>query len=169
MSLGADVAQVHPPYVAAGKRALAKGTLIVAAAGNNARRSAGNFGFVGAPANSPYIMAVGALDGKLQVADFSARTLPGIRGGQVDVAGPGVKVYSSWPMPERYNIISGTSMATPHAAGIAALLAESTGLRGRELWAQIVQEGRRLPVASVDVAAGLVQAPENPETTPAQD
>lgn len=39
MSLGADVAQIHPPYVAAGRRSLELGTLIVAAAGNNAERS----------------------------------------------------------------------------------------------------------------------------------
>lgn len=162
MSLGADVAQVHVPYVAAGRRALAKGTLIIAAAGNNANRSVGDFGFVGAPANSPYIMAVGALDGSLDVADFSARTLPG-RGGQVDVAGPGVAVHASWPMPERYRTISGTSMATPHAAGVAALIAEATGLRGRELWAEMVQESRRLESASVDVGSGLVQAPPPPD------
>ncbi|PQZ95739.1 peptidase S8 [Arthrobacter sp. MYb227] len=159
MSLGADVREVHPPYVAAGRRALERGTLIVAAAGNNARRSAGDPGFVGAPANSPYIMAVGALDSTLEVANFSARTLPG-RGGQVDIAGPGVNVYSSWPMPKRYNTISGTSMATPHIAGVAALLSEATGFRGRELWAELVQQARRLERFSVDVAAGLSQAPE---------
>lgn len=165
MSLGADVRQVHPPYVAAGRRALERGTLIIAAAGNNARRSAGDPGFVGAPANSPYIMAVGALDSQLAVADFSARTLPG-RGGQVDIAGPGVGIYSSWPMPKRYNTISGTSMATPHAAGVAALLSEATGFRGRELWAELAQEAQRLERPSVDVAAGLVQSPPpaEPET-----
>ena len=165
MSLGADVAEVHPPYVAAGKRALARGTLIIAAAGNNAERSAGNPGFVGTPANSPYIMAVGAVDQRLDIADFSARSGAN-EGGQVDVAGPGVDVYSSWPMPQRYNTISGTSMATPHAAGIAALLAATTGLRGRELWAELVQGGQRLDAASVDVGAGLVRAPQPSGTDP---
>lgn len=162
MSLGADVRTVHPPYVTAGRRALERGTLIVAAAGNNARRSANDPGFVGAPANSPYIMSVGALDSSLKTADFSARTIPG-RGGQVDIAGPGVNVYSSWPGAKRYNTISGTSMATPHVAGVAALLAEATGLRARELWAQLVQESRRLTQFSVDVGAGLTRAPL-PET-----
>ncbi|WP_309080490.1 S8 family serine peptidase [Zhihengliuella sp.] len=163
MSLGADVQQVHPPYVTAGRRALEQGSLIVAAAGNNARRSGGNPGFVGTPANSPYVLAVGAVDANLGIAEFSARTLDG-RGGQVDLAGPGVDVYSSWPMPERYNTISGTSMATPHVAGVAALLAEATGFRGRELWAELVQEAQRLQLPSVDVGSGLVLSPP-----PAQD
>lgn len=167
MSLGADVPEVHPPYVAAGNRALELGTLIIAAAGNNAKRSAGTPGFVGTPANSPYVMAVGALDEKLQIADFSARTLPG-RGGQVDVSGPGVRVYSSWPAPKLHNTISGTSMATPHVAGVAALLSEATGFRGRELWAELAQEAQRLEQFSVDVGAGLAQAPP-PEDTQAAD
>jgi subtilisin family serine protease len=80
MSLGAPVPQAHPPYSAAGRRALQRGSLIIAAAGNNADRRAGNFGFVGAPANSVEIMAVGALDMQLGMAYFSARSLPG-RGG----------------------------------------------------------------------------------------
>ena len=143
MSLGADVAQVHPPYTVVGQRALDAGSLIVAAAGNNANRSAGNFGFVGAPANSPYIMAVAAVDQTLATANFSARSLP-VRGGQVDIAGPGVQVYSSWLLPTQYRTISGTSMATPHAAGIAALWAQLTGYRGRDLWATMAQESQRL-------------------------
>lgn len=160
MSLGADVAQVHPPYTVVGKRALDAGTLIVAAAGNNADRRVGNFGFVGTPANSPYIMAVGALDQKLEMAFFSARTLPDVQGGQVDIAAPGYQVYSSWPMPTRYKTISGTSMATPHVAGLAALWAELTGYRGRDLWATLAQDSQRLLQPSVDVGGGLALAPQ---------
>lgn len=160
MSLGADVAQVHPPYTVVGKRALDAGTLIVAAAGNNADRRVGNFGFVGTPANSPYIMAVGALDQKLEMAYFSARTLPDVQGGQVDIAAPGYQVYSSWPMPTRYKTISGTSMATPHVAGLAALWAELTGYRGRDLWATLAQDSQRLLQPSVDVGGGLALAPQ---------
>lgn len=159
MSLGADVPRVHPPYTVAGRRALDKGSLIVAAAGNNAKRTQLNFGFVGAPANSPFIMAVGALDQQLDLAFFSARTLPDAQGGQVDLAGPGHQVYSSWPMPTRYRAINGTSMATPHIAGLAALWAQATGYRGRELWSVLVQDSRRLMAPSLDVGSGLGLAP----------
>ena len=164
MSLGADVREVHPPYVTAGRRALERGSVLIAAAGNNAGRGAGDPGFVGAPANSPYVMAVGALDSQLDIADFSARTLPA-RGGQVDVAAPGVDVYSSWVGEEKHNIISGTSMATPHVSGVAALLVEATGFLARELWAEIVQESVRLELLSVDVGSGLAVAPPQAEET----
>lgn len=162
MSLGADVRTVHPPYVTAGRRSLELGSLIIAAAGNNAQRSAGNPGYVGAPANSPYIMAVAALDSTLAVADFSAQALD-TEGGEVNIAGPGVDIYSSWPGAQRYNTISGTSMATPHVAGVAALLAESTGLRAQELWDQLVATARDVSLPAQDAGAGLAQAPSSAE------
>jgi subtilisin len=163
MSLGADVRQVSSVYEKVGQRALAEGCLIIAAAGNNARRNQGNFGFVGVPANSPSIMAVGAVDSQLGIANFSARSNP-VTGGQVDIVGPGVLVYSSWSTtsssPSRYNTINGTSMATPHVAGIAALHSEATGATGTALWGLLVRTAQQLPLPSVDVGAGLAQAPQ---------
>lgn len=158
MSLGADVRGVSAAYEAVGRRALAAGTLIVAAAGNNAQRSLGNKGFVGIPANSPSVMAVGAVDSDLRIAEFSARSNP-VAGGQIDIAAPGVAVYSAWPMPQRYRTISGTSMATPHVAGIAGLWSEATGATGPALWSALVRAATRLQLPSVDVGAGLAQAP----------
>jgi subtilisin family serine protease len=114
---------------------------------------------VGPPANSPEILAVGALEQQLLMAFFSARSNP-VRGGQVDLAGPGWQVTSSWPMPTRYRTISGTSMATPHMAGVAALWAEATGRRGLALWATLCQEAQRLLQPSVDVGSGLGVAPQ---------
>jgi subtilisin family serine protease len=160
MSLGADVDQLSRAYETVGQRALDRGTLIVAAAGNNAERP-GEPGFVGIPANSPSIMAIAALDPANQPAFFSARSSSRTgEGGRVDLAAPGVKVFSSWPMAQRYHSISGTSMATPHVAGIAAMWLESTGKTGRELWALLVQNATPLDVPSVDVGAGLAQAPQ---------
>ncbi|GAA1456134.1 S8 family peptidase [Williamsia maris] len=161
MSLGADVREVSQAYETVGRRALDAGTLIIAAAGNNANRPS-DPGFVGVPANSPSIAAVGAIDGASAIASFSARSTP-VDGGNVDIAAPGVDVYSSWPVfassPSRYNTISGTSMATPHVAGIAALWCQTTGRRGRDLWTTLTQEARRLDIPAADVGAGLVQAP----------
>jgi subtilisin len=158
MSLGAVVCTPSTAYEQAGQRALAKGSLIVVAAGNSANRTAGQFSCVNRPANSKSMMAVAALDNRLQIANFSARS-SGTDGGKVDIAAPGVNVFSSWLMNTRYNTISGTSMATPHIAGIAALFAEAFPARGFQLWQLLVSRARRLPIPSVDAGTGIVQAP----------
>jgi subtilisin len=153
MSLGNTLPTPSTAYETVGRRALENGCLIVAAAGNHGP------GTVGQPANSLSIMAVAALDQCLSVATFSSPS--GVPpAAKVDIAAPGVKVYSSLPMNKgRYAAFNGTSMATPHVAGIAALYAESTGKRGADLWQLLISHAMVLPLPSARVGSGLVQAP----------
>lgn len=159
MSLGAEITSTSTAYETVGQRALDAGTLIVAAAGNNAVRQVGQFGFVTRPANSRTFMAVGALANRLQTANFSSRDTVLTPGTAVDIAGPGVDIYSSWPRPDEFIVKSGTSQATPHVAGIAALWAEATGDRGAALWQRVLSSAKSLSDPAIDVGRGLVQAP----------
>jgi subtilisin family serine protease len=138
-------------------------TLLVAAAGNESERP--RFVIATAPpAAADGIMSVGALgqasQGRLQIAEFS--------NGGPDVAAPGVAV-SSARVGGGLRTLSGTSMATPHVAGVAALWFEKiAGVNPSFQVAQI--EGQLLARAVLDslapnqeladVGAGLVQAPK---------
>ncbi|MFM8287580.1 MAG: S8 family serine peptidase [Planctomycetaceae bacterium] len=177
MSLGAPVLPgdtFSPTYEAVAKRALhaTPGTLIVVAAGNDSRNPATGQRLnpprpVSRPANCPSILAVGAIDPDLRVAPFSNGGVNG-EGGGVDIVGPGVGVYSSYPIPSPpggpaaagYHVLSGTSMATPHVAGIAALWREyNPQLTALSLWQTLTSRAMRLNLPSRDVGSGLVQAP----------
>jgi len=162
MSLGAPAGpgqSFSRVFEAVAARAQKAGTLIIAAAGNDSDRPSAARP-VSHPANCPSIMAVAALDSSLKVARFSNRGI-NPSGGQVDIAAPGVDVYSSYPMATRYRRLNGTSMATPHVAGVAALFAQANpGARGAALGQLLTTRARRLALlSSADVGAGLVQAP----------
>ncbi|MGB3261912.1 S8 family peptidase [Paenisporosarcina sp.] len=105
-----------------------KGVLVVAAAGNEGPNQ-GSIGYPGALVNA---VAVAALEnvqqnGTYRVADFSSRGYASTDGdfviqqGDVEISAPGAAIYSTWNNGG-YNTLNGTSMATPHAAGLAAKL-----------------------------------------------
>ena len=159
MSLGGATEvgdQPNADFEQIGQACLDGGTVVIAAAGNESSRP-GFIAPVGSPANASTIMAVAALDQALGVAPFSCG---GVNPGQdVDIAAPGVGVLSSLP-GNRYGRLSGTSMATPHVSGVAALIAQSDmKFRGRALWEQLLQLAGTLPHPARDVGKGLLQAP----------
>ena len=147
MSLGRDSnGQVDEEYERAICRVRRAGSLVVAAAGN-----AGQL-LTGSPANSPSATAVAAVDNCLRRAHFSSY-------GKIEIAGPGVEVISSLPGGGTGQY-SGTSMATPHVAGIAALWLEAVpAMNADQLEHRLQRTARRLPQPATYVGAGLVQAP----------
>lgn len=158
--VGLNETTYNTQYETVAQHALQQGTLIVAAAGNFSSRPSQSWP-VCEPANSPSILAVGAIDEFDRIASFSCGgTSATPAAAAVDIAGPGVRVYSSYKHPELYSTLNGTSMASPHVAGIAALYAQvSANFRGVELWRQLTRTTRRMALPTPDVGWGLVRAP----------
>jgi subtilisin family serine protease len=125
MSFGTT--QYQPALAAAVAYAAARDVLLVAAAGNS-EDDPGGQGATLYPAALPEVLAVGATEPDGTIADFSTNNA------HVDVAAPGVRILSTWdtrapgaPLTggdtlDGYQVLSGTSMASPMVAGLGALV-----------------------------------------------
>ncbi|MFP5364104.1 MAG: S8 family serine peptidase [Thermoleophilia bacterium] len=115
--------------------AAASGSALIVAASGNGADSVAHY-----PASYPEAVSVAATDNRDQRAPFSTFNA------DVEVAAPGVGILSTWNNGG-YHVISGTSMATPHAAGVAAVIAGRHRSQAPAFWRE------KLVAAVDDVAA----------------
>jgi subtilisin len=131
------------------------GIVHVAAAGNSGRPN-GKGNTVGWPARFGSVIAVAATDSNDNRASFSST------GDTVELAAPGVGILSTVP-GNLYQSWSGTSMASPHVAGVASLIISACGpLSADDVRTQLQQTADDLGNAGVDphFGFGLVDADE---------
>ena len=142
MSLGSPVGSVFMRLAV--NYAASKGVTLVAAAGNSG-------GSVGYPGAYPSAIAVAASDSSDQIAKFSSR------GKEVAFIAPGVGVRSTVPHGG-YDTYNGTSMATPHMTGLAAL-AVARGAKGPDaVRAALTRAASSIGLSKTEQGAGLVDA-----------
>lgn len=147
MSLGSSA--YSESFETACRNLYASGTVIVAAAGNSGTLEP----FY--PAAYDGVVGVGAVDSANVLASFSTT------GAHVDLAAPGVSIYSTYK-GNTYKTLSGTSMASPHVAGVAALVirADTDGWNPAEIVSHLESGALDLGSTGWDAAYGhgLVQA-----------
>lgn len=162
MSLGGPDAPGDDPLEQAVNTLSARhGTLFVIAAGNNGELGTGT---IDSPGSAASALTVGAVDDDDVRAPFSGR---GPTAGNYllkpDVTAPGVEIVAAkasgtGPVGESYVAASGTSMATPHVAGAAAiLLQQHPDWTGAQVKAALMAAAKPMPGASgFDQGAGRV-------------
>ena len=137
MSLGGD--EPDSQILSAIDYAVAKGVLVVAAAGNDGPAE----GSIDYPGAYVKVIAVGAIDMNETVPDWSSR---GINDGdyiieekEVEFGAPGVSVESTYK-DGCYAYMSGTSMATPHISGLAAKLWQDSASATRDYLQELAKQ-----------------------------
>lgn len=142
MSLGSPSGS--PAIQKAVEAAYKAGVTLVMAAGNDS-------GPVNYPAKYPQSIAVAASDSADKIASFSSR------GPEIAVIAPGVAVYSTY-MGGIYKSLSGTSMASPHVAGLAALAVAAGAKTPAAVRKALQSAAVSIGLQSSEQGAGLVDA-----------
>lgn len=175
---GADVinmslsgrASSDSPLSRAANVASDKGVIVVAAAGNGGNAESGADD--NSPANAEHVITVAAVDTSGRIASFSDGGLC------VDIAGMGVNEISLGLNGTRGSRMSGTSMASPHIAGICALLPDEAK---KDKERSLYRSAKDTPYGQKRVGSGIadalafvgefqeeepVEEPENPRIVP---
>ena len=153
MSLGGS-GMCGTAYQSAIDQAVANGTTVVVAAGNESQPAANS-----RPANCDNVVTVAASDEQGSKASFSNY------GDAVDVTAPGAEIISTvdsgatTPAGADYAAYQGTSMAAPHVAGVAALLVANGTADPAAVEQQLKDTARTMPGTCAEgCGAGLVDA-----------
>jgi subtilisin len=132
---------------AAVRNAFYSGRVIVASSGNSGKLNRMDY-----PARLPQTIAVGATTRNHKIAPFSNRN------NRIDIYAPGDKIYSTW-LHGKYNVLSGTSMATSHVTGvIALLLAARPGLSLKQIKTILQRNASKLSLKKQLYSQGEVSA-----------
>ncbi|MFI1481957.1 S8 family serine peptidase [Streptomyces sp. NPDC020747] len=171
MSLGGtDAPGIDPVEQAVADLSAGSGALFVIAAGNEGPDE----GTIGTPGSSAAALTVGAVDRQDAIAEFSSRGPTADGSLKPDITAPGVGIVAAKaaegfmgdPAADGYVSLSGTSMATPHVAGAAAILAQQhPDWTGERIKAALTASAKPLAATSaytqgtgrVDVAAAIAQ------------
>lgn len=122
---------------AAVRNAVYSGKVVVASSGNSGKINQMDY-----PARFPHTISVGATTRSHKIAAFSNR------GQRIDIYAPGDKIYSTW-LRGKYNVMSGTSMATSHVTGVIALmLAAKPGLSPKQIKTMLQRNANTLGLKS---------------------
>jgi subtilisin family serine protease len=152
LSLGSSNGDPDDILSRAVDRAAAAGIVVVVAAGNDSEP-----GSIGSPGAARMALTVGAVDSNNVIAPFSSKGPTQKNFGiKPDVVAPGVGIMSV-QMGGGYMALSGTSMAAPYVAGVAAGLAElHPSWSGEQIRDAIIQSSTSLAYPVFTAGSGRV-------------
>jgi subtilisin family serine protease len=153
----------HDPLSDLCEAAIQRGVVVCVAAGNE-----GPMGYtIGSPAAAPHVITVGASSDLDRIAEFSSRGPTADGRPKPDFVLPGVDIVAArahgtsmgTPVDDYYTSASGTSMATPHAAGVCALLLQvRPSLKPEDIRSRLAATAINLGFGPSAQGAGLADA-----------
>jgi len=160
LSLGAKSSTCSNTYQSAISSARSRGAVVVVAAGNAQSAASGH-----TPANCPGVVTVAATTRNGGRASYSNTGGPVDLGAPGGEGGPGTGILSTYntgssgPGSDSYAYVNGTSMATGHVSGVAALiLSKNPSFSADQVESTLKSTARAFPTSCSGCGVGLVDA-----------